>query len=285
MDETTLRAPWPGLSGACDGIGRMDHQSEAAYIRSVCVEFLGEHLGSQLAALARPGFGLSPAGESRPAAGRSRLGGAALLDPETPWPYTDELPLSLYAVLDTDELAPWLGDELPVRPGLLNFFLDDFEDCRVIPADPASAVELRSPDDHAFATVPLHAKPGLSLPDMWWGGALEDLIEGFGLDPGPDLTSICDPEESVTSLFAGDDSPGGYYPGAIDVDQAFGWPLWIAPGDPLPDLRGEYTHLLHLSSNLGEWEFPKGGSLNFLIPRQALRDGDYSQAFVALDVG
>ncbi|WP_433516772.1 DUF1963 domain-containing protein [Nonomuraea sp. CA-143628] len=262
----------------------MDHESEAAYIRSVCAEFLGEHLGSQLAALARPGFGLSPASESRPAAGRSRLGGAALLDPGTPWPHDGKGPLNLYAVLDTDELAPWLGDELPVRPGLLNFFLGNFYDCQVIPADPTGAVELRSPDDHAFAIVPLHARRRLSLPDMWWGGALEDLIEGFGLDPGPDLTSICDPEESVTDLFAGD-SAGGHYPGSADDDQAFGWPTWIAPEDPLPDLRGEYTHLLHLSSNLGEWEFPKGGSLNFLIPKQALRDGDYSQTFVAIDVG
>ncbi|MEV0405698.1 DUF1963 domain-containing protein [Actinoallomurus sp. NPDC050550] len=263
----------------------MDHQSEAVVIRAVCVEFLGEHLGSQLAALARPGFGLSPAGESRPAAGRSRLGGPPLLDPGTPWPHDDDLPLSLFAVLDTDELTPWLGDELPVRPGLLNFFgIDHLQACRVVPADPTRAAPVRPPDDDAFAVVPLHAEPCLSLPDAWWGATLEDFIEGFGLDPGPDLTSICDPSEQVTELFAGD-FPGEHYPGSGAVDQAFGWPPSVQPGDPLPDLRGEYTHLLRLSSNLGEWEFAEGGSLHFLIPRKALRDGDFSQAVVASDDG
>ncbi|GAA4095239.1 DUF1963 domain-containing protein [Actinomadura miaoliensis] len=263
----------------------MDHQSEITFIRAVCVEFLGEHLGPQLAALARPGFGLCPASDSRPAAGRSRLGGPALLDPGTPWPHDDDQPLNLFAVLDTDELAPWLADELPIRPGLLNFFgIDHLEVCQIVPADPARAIEVRPPGDDSFAMVPLHAEPCMTLPDPWWGATLEDFIEGFGLDPGPDLASICDPSEKVTDLFAGD-FPGEHYPTSGDLDQAFGWPPSVQPGDPLPDLRGEYTHLLRLSSNLGEWEFAEGGSLHFLIPRQALRDGDFSQAVVALDDG
>jgi hypothetical protein len=45
------------------------------------------------------------------------------LAPGTPWPETREgFPLSLVAVLDTDELAPWLGDQLPTRLGLVNVF-------------------------------------------------------------------------------------------------------------------------------------------------------------------
>ncbi|MER7076543.1 protein of unknown function [Saccharopolyspora kobensis] len=261
----------------------MDREYQAAVIREACVEFVGEHLGPQLAALARPGFELRPADESHPA-GSSRMGGPALLEPGTTWPHdADGVPLVLFAVLDTDELAPWLQDELPIRPGLLNFFGLEYSDCcEVVPADPERAVEVEPPGA-SFASVPLHAEPRLALPDVWWGASLEDLIEGFGLDPGPDLTSICDPEEQVIDLFTGEHL-GDEYP-AGGVDQAFGWPLSVQPGDPLPDRRGEYAHLLRLSSNIGGWEFPEGGSLHFLIPRQALREGDFSEVLVAFDDG
>lgn len=51
----------------------------------------------------------------------------------------------------------------------------------------------------------------------------------------------------------------------------------------MPDYRGEYIHLLKLSSNLGAWEFPEGSSKHFIIAKQALRDGDFSQALTAAD--
>ncbi|WP_405607705.1 DUF1963 domain-containing protein [Streptomyces sp. NBC_01508] len=91
-------------------------------MRELCVAELGEAEGEKLAAMALPGFRLTPARPVKPAAGLSRRGGPALLDPGTPRPQCDGIPLSLFAVLDTEVLAPWLGDVLPHRAGLLNFF-------------------------------------------------------------------------------------------------------------------------------------------------------------------
>src|SRR5262245_22313781 len=130
---------------------------DPAEVLPTSVERLGERAGPQFAAFARRGFRLERPTERTTATGRCRLGGLALLNPDTAWPQAHGFPLSLLAVLDTDELADWLGAALPTaRPGLLNFFYADpdvpFETymqldfqrpevCRVIPADPARAVE------------------------------------------------------------------------------------------------------------------------------------------------
>jgi hypothetical protein len=134
---------------------------DPAGMRRICAERLGEEAGQQFAAMARRSFRLEPATADTETTGQCRLGGPALLEPGTAWPELDGVPLSLHAVLDTDSLAPWLGDELPTRPGLLNFFYLDpdvpYEEyrtlnasgpqvCRVIPADPARAVETDAPE-------------------------------------------------------------------------------------------------------------------------------------------
>ncbi|SEM35904.1 protein of unknown function [Nonomuraea pusilla] len=287
------------LSAMDAWLDQVNQQTELTRIREVCVERLGDHLGPQVAALARPGFGLEPASENRPATGRCRLGGPALMDPGTPWPmYDDDLPLTLFAVLDVDALAPWLGDSLPRRFGLLNFFCHyaiphgfehryvDHQDpayCRVVPADPARATEVSGPSPVAdgFTPVPLHADPCLGLPNVPADASLEQLIEEFGLDPGPDLRSLGDPEESVLGPEWFDAWPPGegYYPAAMHDDQAFGW---LLNTDQLSS--DGHTHLLRISSNLGEWEFSEGGAVLFVIPTEALRDGDLSQAFIEADM-
>ncbi|WP_158562746.1 DUF1963 domain-containing protein [Marinitenerispora sediminis] len=127
----------------------------------------------------RPGFPLTPARDTRPPIGASRLGGPALLEPGTPWPDHEGVPLNLLAVLDTDALAPWLtADDLPVRPGLLNFFHQYEADgaqghsiapeaCRVIPARPRRAEVVPAPAEAtAFAPVPLHTRPVVSGPQV-----------------------------------------------------------------------------------------------------------------------
>jgi Domain of unknown function (DUF1963) len=131
--------------------------------------------------MARPGFRLDRPAPGAEATGRCRLGGPALLEPGTPWPERSGVPLSLYAVLDTDALAPWLGAELPVRPGLLNFFHLDpdlpYEVCRapdmltsgasrVIPAGPSRATETPAPA-RRYPAVPVPAAAVTMLPDSW----------------------------------------------------------------------------------------------------------------------
>ncbi|MEU6711670.1 DUF1963 domain-containing protein [Nonomuraea sp. NPDC046802] len=88
--------------------------------------------------MARPEFGLTAAQEGRPPTGRCRFGGSALLEPGTSWPDFNGIPLSLFVVLDTDEL--------PVRPGLLNFFY--------LSGDAAQIRQLRSIISGRFCQMP-----------------------------------------------------------------------------------------------------------------------------------
>src|SRR3954452_22139775 len=101
----------------------MNYQAAFAEIRELCIEHLCERVGSQLADLAKPGFVLESADKDFQT-GRCRAGvDIAFLEPGTPWPQDQQgRPLSVLAVLDTDELTPWLGDELPTRLGLVNIF-------------------------------------------------------------------------------------------------------------------------------------------------------------------
>src|ERR1044072_2783807 len=99
----------------------MEPNATLTALRDFCAERLGADLADRFVRLARPGFALTEAGPGE-AAGHSRFGGRAMLEPGTEWPTCDGFPLSLLAVLDTDALAPWLGDILPAGTGLLNFF-------------------------------------------------------------------------------------------------------------------------------------------------------------------
>ncbi|MFC7329714.1 DUF1963 domain-containing protein [Marinactinospora rubrisoli] len=284
----------------------MHHQDSAAGIRRTCVDVFGERLGPQIAALARPGFPLIPARDDRPPVGRCRLGGPALLEPGTPWPDHKGVPLNLLAVLDTDALAPWLAHEdLPVRPGLLNFFHQYEADGalgysiargagRVIPADPHLAAPVPAPEEvTAFAAVALHARPAITLPQMLGhtcDPVLADLDFGDLTGAGPEWKG--DPADHVARILGPVygllDGAGAPY---VDdrphlcLDQAFGWMPFLNPRWLHTHSGKGHRHLLTLSSN-ETWQWAHGdGHLHFMIPEEALRAGDFSQVLVDVDAG
>jgi hypothetical protein len=262
-----------------------DHGS----IDDVCVQRLGEKTGRQFAAMARRGFRLVPARDGAEATGRCRLGGPALLEPGTVWPELSGVPLSLHAVLDTDALAPWLGAELPVRPGLLNFFYLDpdlpYEEYRkldvyqpgvwrVIPADPARAVAVTAPRPaRSYPAMPVHAVEVIMLPDCW------DVEDG-------DLEFDRDEHWGVSSLFLTEmaDLDGN----TAGSHCAFGWP---DTSHTLPvssrDADGTAAvHLLQLAEDTElEWGWGDAGTLYFTIPAEALAAGDFDRAVAQLICG
>ncbi|MEV1246682.1 DUF1963 domain-containing protein [Nonomuraea sp. NPDC050022] len=267
----------------------MDLQDALAANRALCVEALGERLGQQLTDLARPGFELRPATAGRPATGMCRLGGPALLEPGMGWPEADGSPLSLFAVLDMDGLASWVGDQAPVQAGVLNFFyldlphnlqLDDPRICAVVPADSMRAVEVASPEPLVeFEVVRLHAWGGLSLPGPYTEYS-PAVWERFEMDD--ELQEEFE-ENSFRFMVKRFGKAWQNDPGRLSADeQAFGWPLMET--HPLrARLEEGDRHLLTLSSNHGSWCFPNGGSLIFFMPERALRDGDFSQVFTEPD--
>ncbi|MFG2809630.1 DUF1963 domain-containing protein [Streptomyces massasporeus] len=254
----------------------------------VCVQRLGEKAGRQLAAMARRGFRLVVAEEGAEATGRCRLGGPALLEPGTVWPELGGVPLSLHAVLDTDALAPWLGAELPVRPGLLNFFyldpdlpyeeyrkLDVYQSgvWRVIPADPARAVAATAPRPaRSYPAMPVHAVEVTMLPDCW---DIEDDDVEFDRDEHWAVSSLI-----LTGMADLDGNTAGSH-------CAFGWP---DTSHTLPvssrDADGPAVHLLQLAEDteLG-WGWGDAGTLYFTIPAQALAAGDFDRAVAQLICG
>ncbi len=267
-------------------------------LRALCEEHLGEHVGAQLAALSRPAVGLVPAAAGARRAGRSRVGGPALLDPGTAWPECEGHPLSLLAVIDTAQLGPWAGAQLPVRPGLLNFFFLEVADpdapgmeryrkvlpglmnplaCRVVPADPAHAGEVRAPAlATTFSTVPLDTAPGLTLPDFTDDPALDRLLgaraeaRAYGAMPSLFI------EERFGAAWA--DHSARYPLSADHAHQALGWPE-LGGGSCLQTSvrpKEEVTHLLQLGST-AEFQWGDGGSLHFVSPSRALHEGDFSQ--------
>ncbi|MGR6913807.1 DUF1963 domain-containing protein [[Actinomadura] parvosata] len=247
----------------------------------ICTERLGERAGRQLAAMARRGFLLTPPTPTAPATGRCRLGGPALLEPGASWPEVGGFPLSLHAVLDTDALVPWLGDELPTRPGLLNFFyldpdvpyevyrkldLSDPGVCRVIPAEPARAVETAAPEPaRSYPATPVHAAPVTMLPDCW------DVETG-------DVEFDEDEHWGVSSLII--NQMGGLDGNTADCHAAFGWPD-TSHASPVTrrDADGPAVHLLQLAAD-GElgWGWGDAGTMYFTIPVKAFMVGDFSQA-------
>lgn len=255
----------------------MDVSQVMTEIERHCVEVLGEYGGPGMAALVRRGYTIAPAGDGAVPAGRSRLGGAALLEPGTPWPRVEGVPLSLLAVLDTDTMAPWLGEELPTRPGLLNFFhlepdlpyeeyghIDQFGDgyCRrVIAADPKLAAETPAP---APATVfdqrPVSARPVLTLP-----GCEEPVVGSLDLGPGnEDRWPVIEAAGIRTTWPSDVEEEGGH--------RAFGWP-WPLAGAVMDD---DEVLLLQLDTD-DQFQWGEAGVLYFTMPADALRAGDFSQ--------
>ncbi|MFJ8439820.1 DUF1963 domain-containing protein [Kitasatospora griseola] len=247
----------------------------------VCAERLGERSGPQFAAMARRGFRLEPSTGSAPATGRCRLGGPALLEPGTGWPELDGVPLSLLAVLDTDALASRLGGELPVRPGLLNFFYLDpdvpYEEYRkldtssprayrVIPADPARAVETAAPEPaRSCSARSVHAVESTMLPDCW---DVEDADVEFDSAAHWGAASLI-----LTAMGEFDGNTAGRH-------CAFGWPdtSYTSPVTSR-DADGPAVHLLQLAEDveLG-WGWGDAGTVYFTIPAKAFAAGDFSKA-------
>ncbi|MFJ4844634.1 MULTISPECIES: DUF1963 domain-containing protein [unclassified Streptomyces] len=254
---------------------------DPADVSRECSDRLGERAGRQFAAMARRGFRLIRPTDTAEPTGRCRLGGPALLDPGTPWPEHDGMPLSLHAVLDTDALAPWLGDELPVRPGLLNFFHLDPDvpydvlrtldvsgpgAARVLPADPARAVGTVTPEPaRRYPAVPLHAAEVTMLPDCW---DVEDEDIEFDRDrhwgaPSFVLSEMGDLDGNTA---------GAHF--------AFGWPdTSYTMKVTSRDADGPAVHLLQLAeeADLG-WGWGDAGTLYYTIPVGALRAGDFGKA-------
>ncbi|WP_326808087.1 MULTISPECIES: DUF1963 domain-containing protein [unclassified Streptomyces] len=279
----------------------MDHDGMPSALREVCAERLGADLAARCLTLARPGFALT---EARPgqAAGHSRFGGLALLEPGTPWPSCEGFPLSLLAVLDTDALHPWLGGLVPVGTGLLNFFAldsdselsdpaalelsvqagyDDPRCGRVIAARADAAVETEPPARASdFTPTPWTATPGFVLPDTWdpaWDT----------LDPGPDVEGI---GRAMLGMHVRNQlAEGPPPPGLLDAEGhlAFGRPLFPTGSSPvLPDDEdpNTYHHLLQLDSQ-NEWYIGgDGGCMHWSIPTEALRDGDFTRAIPTPDI-
>ncbi|MFF3565095.1 DUF1963 domain-containing protein [Streptomyces sp. NPDC002574] len=247
----------------------------------VCTERLGETSGRRFAAMARRGFRLVRATGDARATGRCRLGGTALLEPGTPWPAHHGIPLSLHAVRDTDALAGWLGDELPVRPGLLNFFHPDPDlpyDAfrardlsgpgagRVLPADPARAVATTAPEPaRSYPAVPLHAAGVSMLPDCW------DVEDG-------DVEFDRDRHWGAASLVL--DAMGDLDGNTAGSHRAFGWPdTSYTMRVTSRDADGPAVHLLQLAeeADLG-WGRGDAGTLYFTIPVEAWRAGAFGKA-------
>ena len=208
------------------------------------------------------------------------------MEPGTPWPQTDGAPLSLFAVLDTDELAPWLGSRPSARLGLVNVFRAlrrDIDECTIICADPAHAVETPAPPQEEILTmVGLHVAPIITLPSVSGEyGTGDPVLETFDYraEPGYDE----DHWESSTERFV--QGPLGeewhYYcrdrQGFLPGDsQAFGWPhidSWIG-------MRADgYEHLLTLSGDL--WN--DNGFERVMVPPSALQTGKFTNAVCEQD--
>lgn len=280
------------------------YEEAHAKVHELCVEHLGEHIGAQVAALAKPAFGLRPVKPGIEPAGLGRWGGPALLNPGTPWPDYDGVPLSLFAVLDVDALGPWLADERPpVGDQFLNiFYCDpdpdrgyelgnapvlDHEDpryCRIIPANPAQAIEMDAP---APATIrdpePFYAVPVITIPaaqGVTYDPILDTLDYGGETDGSPYY-------KSSPGWLVGDKLGDAWHDFCHQVqglykyedvyfspDQAFGWPH-LENTFPLKEMsEGEpYRHII----TIGHHDMGDGGYLHFVLPAKALREGDYTQ--------
>jgi hypothetical protein len=207
--------------------------------------------------------------------------------------------MSLYAVLDTHELASWIGAEFsalvtdvwPIThtssrrpefsgfPELLNFFYIerfgaiDYLDprvCRVVPADPAQAVEVSAPAPaQTFSpAIALQADPILTLP----GREAPDLDR---LDLGADSSYPYPPFMFVHDNFI--DTWHDYCERHHSTDQAFGHPRVLTTGQPK-----DCVHLLQIANN-ELWDWSEGGWLHFVLPTEAFHDRDFSQAFIYPD--
>lgn len=274
----------------------VDYDKTLADVRDYFAARLGDHVAGQLVDLARPGFTLRETDRGE-GTGHCRFGGRAMLEPGTPWPVCEGMPLSLLAVLDADELAPWLGGALPQGAGYLNFFqVDGFSDhcdphgCDLVadlsPSDPrlgsviaatAGRAEEVAPPARStvFEPISWKALPGFNLPDLNWDPAAQKIDLGPDADHYDQLLPGTFVEEALHDWKE--------QPALINSgwDVAFGWPafptsnLWCFPDDEDP---ADYRHLLQLTGNDQTGIGGDGGWMHYSIPTSALRTGDFTKA-------
>lgn len=234
---------------------------------------------------------IAPVGAGDTPTGVCRLGGAALLEPDTPWPEIDGVPLSLLAVLDVGALGSWAGGELGTGTGLLNFFhvlpyvdreqddgIDAFNDpraWRVVPAGTERAVETSAPAAaYVFGHRPAWTDPVLTLP-----AHEESVVASLDLGPGTShrFPTVEAYDIRTTWPTGADDRAHGH--------RAFGWPSrgCRAGGRPERGRRsrtgGEEVQLLELGSD-EEFQWGDGGILHYLVPAEELGAGDFSRVRV-----
>jgi hypothetical protein len=255
----------------------MDYEGSLAEIRAMCVQYLGEDLGVRLAALAKPGFALKPVRDDAPQTGQCHVGGSALLEPGTRWPETKgRFPLSLVAVLDTDELAPWLGNQLPTRLGLVNVFRFQPDECQILLADPARAIEVEAPQPaQVLDSQPLHAAPIITLPSLL-GESNDPILKRFDFRALPDFDDDggergLRPDERFGEAWSDYCwARLGFQPGDA---QAFGWPFidqWVGMREE------DHAHLLTLPDRLWDAEDHDGGFERVMTSSDGLRTGRFT---------
>ncbi|WP_233256905.1 DUF1963 domain-containing protein [Promicromonospora sp. AC04] len=254
----------------------MDNEGVLAEIRAMCVGHLGEDLGARLAALAKPAFALGRASDDAPQTGRCHVGGPALLEPGTRWPETGGgRPLGLVAVLDTDELAPWLDDQLPTRLGVVNVFRFQPDEFQIVLADPARAIEVAAPEPaQVLDRQPLNATPIVTLPSLV-GESYDPILKSFDFRALPDLDDGDGRGLRSHERFA--EAWVDYCwekfrcrPGDA---QAFGWPYidqWVGRRDD------DYAHLLTLPDHLWDAEDHDGGFERVMVSPDDLRAGRFT---------
>lgn len=165
----------------------MTDNSEIEVLRerldAICRRHLSLRGAELVTALARPAIRLhhSHAGT------RSHLGGAALLEHPDQWPWWNNRPLSLVAVLDLGELSPFSSDPALPPGGTLNVFYDDEEQpwgfkpedhggWRVVCSDPDSAEPVAPPAGaHSFVSIGLRPTQTLTIPG-WEEPAVEPVF-------------------------------------------------------------------------------------------------------------
>ncbi len=103
--------------------GNTESQALRGRLAEICAQRLPPDAAELVESLARSAIRLRHTDE----VASSHLGGVALLDHPDRWPRLNERPLSLVAVVDLAELAPFESDPVLPRAGVLNFFYDYVE--------------------------------------------------------------------------------------------------------------------------------------------------------------
>ncbi|MEV0831117.1 YwqG family protein [Nonomuraea rubra] len=141
-------------------------------------EFARERLPAPVAELVigllRPGIHLHAAEEDEPVVGR--LGGAALLPEDFPWPSSGTRPLRHIATLDCRALSSFEVDIALPRDGTLLFFVQEEGDRNQVIHLPAGTPAVARSEGERHPEIPLAGKTDVT----WPGGAHPALAQALG---------------------------------------------------------------------------------------------------------